>query len=966
MLLLLLGVAGFAQQTGALKGQVTDESGALIPGAAVTVIGPAGFNRTVTAGADGTYSITALPPGKYTVRINLSGFSPYEKTGVEVAPGAAVQLAISLKVGLEKQEVTVTGEPGPQVSTEPDNNAGALTLRGEDLDALPDDPDDLAEDLQALAGPSAGPNGGQIFIDGFSGGRLPPKESIREIRINQNPFSAEYDKLGYGRIEILTKPGTDKYHGTAFFEFGDAMFNARNPYAANKPDFLQKQYGGNVSGPLSKRASFNMDFEKRDIDDNAIINATILDPNFNIVPFSQAVVTPNRRTSISPRIDYQLSQNNTLTGRYSYSRIGQDNAGIGEFSLTSRAYNTSDVQQRLQLTETAVLSPTVVNETRFQYLRSHVSQLGDNSIPTLNVLQSFNGGGAQMGQTYDNENHYEIQNFTSFSRKGHTIRFGGRLRTVSVDNISPQNFGGTFTFGGGQYVDPATGELTEITSIQRYQRTLMFQQQGLSTAQIRALGGGATQFSITAGNPATSLTQTDLGVYIQDDWRARPNLTISGGLRYETQTNIHDWTDFAPRLGIAWAPGGTGGKNGKTVIRGGFGMFYDRFDDSLVLQSLRFNGFQEQRYIVNNPDFYPQVPAVQSLNVQAVPQAITRVDSHLHAPYIMQSAIGIERQLPFNTTIASTFTNTHGLHMLRSRDINAPLPGTYSAASPNAAVRPYGPIGDIFLYESSGLLNQNQWMTNVNSRINSTTSIFAYYVLNYAHSNTDGAGTFPADQYNTALDYGRSSLDGRHRFVLGGSFVTPANLRFSPFVIVHSGMPFNITTGRDASGDTVFTDRPALATDLTKPGVAITPFGAFDPNPTPGEMLVPRNYGEGPGYVTLNLRLSRTFGFGPSRGEASGRPYGGGGSDHHHSHGGGGMSMGSGGMHSMFGGGSDKRYSLTVSISARNLLNHVNPGMPIGNLSSPLFGLSNALAGGFGPTSAAANRRLEIQLRFGF
>ena len=197
-----------------------------------------------------------------------------------VSAGGTVQLPIQLSVTTEKQEITVKGEPGPTVSVEPDNNATALVIKGDDLMALPDDPDDLADALQALAGPGAGPNGGAIYIDGFSGGQLPPKESIREIRINQNPFSAEYDRLGFGRIEILTKPGTDKYRGTLYFNDTDAALDSRNPFASNKPAFSNRNFGGNVGGPINHKTSFNLDFQRRDIQNNAITNAFYVDPSY--------------------------------------------------------------------------------------------------------------------------------------------------------------------------------------------------------------------------------------------------------------------------------------------------------------------------------------------------------------------------------------------------------------------------------------------------------------------------------------------------------------------------------------------------------------------------------------------------------------------------------------------------------------------------------------------------------------
>ena len=591
---------------GTLRGQVADESGAVIPEATVTLTNFAGVAKTLKTGPDGTFSVPGLPPGRYTVRAFATGMTLYENTAVEIGAGETPMLRITMKVGLEKQQITVQDQPGTTVNTDPAYNVGALILKGDDLDALPDDPDDLEADLQALAGPAAGPNGGQIFIDGFTGGRLPPKQSIREIRINQNPFSAEFDRLGYGRIEIFTKPGSDKFHGSSYFNFGDDILNSRNPYAPNKPPFQARMYGGNLSGPLiSKRASFFLDIERRELDDNAIINATILNPSFNIIPFSEGIVTPQRRATFSPRFDYQLSQNNTLTGRYSYTRVGQDNAGIGQFSLLSRAYNTLNNEQTVQLTETAVLNARAINETRFQFIRHHLSDFGSTSNPSINVLEAFNGGGSQVGQAANLQDRWELQNYTSLTRGTHALKFGVRVRAVDLNDFSPQNFGGSFTFSGGfapvlsadnQIVLGPDGkpEIAQISSIERYRRTLLFENQGLPAVEIRRLGGSPSQFTIAAGNPQASVTQADVGLFLQDDWRMRPNLTLSLGMRYETQTNIHDWRDLGPRIGFGWAPGTRGNRPGKTVIRGGFGTFYDRFSESLVLHAERFNGVNQQ------------------------------------------------------------------------------------------------------------------------------------------------------------------------------------------------------------------------------------------------------------------------------------------------------------------------------------------------------------------------------------
>ncbi|MEO7142493.1 MAG: TonB-dependent receptor, partial [Bryobacteraceae bacterium] len=537
-------------------------------------------------------------------------------------------------------------------------------------------------------------------------------------------------------------------------------------------------------------------------------------------------------------------------------------------------------------------------------------------------------------------------------------------------------FGGTFTFSGGQAPvldannQPVLGETAQISSLESYRRTLLFQQLGYPMAQIRLLGSGPSQFSISGGNPTAAVNQTDIGLFIGDDWRARKNLTLSYGLRYETQTNIHDWRDWAPRFGLAWAPSSRKSARSLTVIRAGFGIFYDRFSEGLVLESLRFNGVLQQQFLVPDPSFYPNIPSAATLEGQRVPSTIHTLDSGLRAPYVMQSAVGIERQLPFHTTVAVNYTNSHGLHELLSRNINAALPG--------AAVLPFGDAGSIYQYESAGLYNQNQVIFNVNSRINSKISVFGGYVLNRANSNTDGPGTFPANQYNLAGEYGRSSLDRQNRLFMSGSFITRWNVRLSPFIIANSGSPFNITTGRYDTGDSLYTDRPAFATDLTKPGVVVTRFGAFDTLPTAGETIIPRNYGNGPAYVSINMRVSKTFGFGPSRESAAMNPALAGGDSHQRSGFGGGGYGGSrggggGGGHERHGGGgggggdatTNKRFNLIVSVQARNLFNHDNLGPYIGNLTSPLFGQANSLAGGF-RDSSANNRRLELSLRLSF
>ena len=929
-------------QTATLRGQVLDESGAVVPAATVTLNGPAGVAKVTTSGSDGSYSFNGLPSGSYTVRVSAPDLTQAQPAKIVLQSGAQ-SLNVKMKVASVTQQVTVQDSAGPSVSTDPSNNSTATVLRGDDLQALSDDPDDLQSDLQALAGPSAGPEGGEIFIDGFSGGQLPSKDSIREVRINQNPFSPEFSKLGYGRIEVLTKPGTDKLHGQAFFNFGDDIFNSRNPYAQQKAPFLLKEYGGTVSGALSKHASFFLDTERREIDNGSVIDAVTLDPQtYAIAPYTGVLLAPQRRLRVSPRVDYQVSQNNTLMFRYGFTRNDVQDQGIGSFDLPSRGYYTLDQDHTVQITDTAVLGPSTVNETRFQFFHVEDDQISNSFAPAVLVLGSFNTGGAQTGRSFDTENHYELQNYTSIVKGTHTWKFGVRTRGETAGNTSPENFGGTFTFAGGlapeldadnREVLDASGQpvMLPITSIQQYQRALL----GLP-------GGGATQFSIAAGNPFLAASQVDAGAFVGDDWRVRPNVTLSLGVRYETQTNIHDWRDVAPRFGFAWAPGSKQiSLHPKLVVRGGFGMFYSRFDISNIETAERYNGIVQQEYIVDNPTFFPTIPTIAQLlampGIQST-QTVQEISSRLRAPYIMQSALTVERQVASNTTVSVTYTNSHGLHMLRSEEFNAP-----------------GPVYLMDLMESSGLYNQNQLITNVNARLNNNVSLFGYYTLNHAMSNTDGLGTFPGSPYTMAGEYGPAATDIRHRAFIGGSLNTKWNVRLSPFIVVQSGAPYNITVGQDIYGDTLFNARPGIPTDLTKPGLIDTVYGWLDPSPPPGERTLPRNYGRGPGMISVNARLGKTFGFGPER-EGSGgaaSPLGAG----HNS-----------GFHSVFSDVSTtRRYNLTLSISARNLLNHVNEGPIIGQITSPLFGEANSVAGGYGAFAETANnRRLELQMRFTF
>ena len=957
----LLTVGLFAQTaSGTLRGVVTDPSGAVIPQAAVSLTTPQGQSvSSTTSNREGFYELKGIAPGSYNVNATAKGFAVFGRESVTVVAGQAQRLDIALEIEVQQENVTVEDE-APSVQVAPENNASSIIIKGKDLEALSDDPDELQAELQALAGPSAGPNGGQIYIDGFTGGQLPPKASIREIRINQNPFSAQYDKLGYGRIEIFTKPGTNKFHGQFLFNDNNSIFNALNPFVTQVPSYQTELFNGSISGPLSKTASFFFNAERRNINDPSVVNVPF-DPVTG-GPFTQAFPNSRTRTNISPRIDLQLGQNNTLMIRYQFTQNNETNDGIGQFALPSQAYNVANTEQTLQISDTQVLSKNVVNETRFQYIRDRNNQTSQNFQPTISVLGAFTDGGNSLGNVTDNADHYELQNYTSIVHGKHFMKFGGRLRITRDANSATSNFNGTYTF----------------SSLSAYQ------------------SNAPSQYSITTGLPLARVALIDAGLYGEDEWRLRPNMSLSYGLRFETQSHISDHADLAPRVSFSWGVGR--GKNPpKTVLRAGWGIFYDRFAYDLALQAERLNGTTQQQAVVSSPNFFSPNgpgPAPSQLSGSSTSSTIYQISPDLRAPYTMQTGFSVERQVAKGATVTLTYLNSRGEHQLFIRDINAPnasgvrpLAGTYGNAN-------------VFAYDSSGIFRQNQLIANMRVSVGSRLSLFGFYSLNFANSDlgsasysptlssapgggfsSGGAGSSPgflSDSFDPMADYGRATFDVRHRAVLGGNIAMPYGFRLNPFMLVTSGRPFDITLGQDLNGDSIFNDRPAFAAPGT--GGKVTPFGTFNTGvPLPGQTIVPINSGTGTASFTLNLRLSKGFGFGPKLDRASaadvsggpGGPGGPGGRGGAGGPGGGGLgprglSGGGGPRGGPFGAApATRRYNLTFTVAARNVLNHPNLATPVGNLSSPLFGQSNAL---MGPpfSSGSANRRIDLQMLFNF
>ena len=911
--------------------------GALIPGAQVSVASGSGSTRALKSNGQGVFEATSLVPGRYTVTVRAKGFAEKVTTDVMVtAGGTAVVKDLALEVSTTT-EVNVDADTST-LSTDPDNNASALVIKGKDLDALSDDPDDLQNELTALAGPSAGPSGGEIYIDGFSGGQLPPKSSIREIRINRNPFSAAYDKLGYGRIEILTKPGTDKFHGQAMINGNTKAFNSLNPFVTSEPNYHSTFATGSVERRAGRESSFFASAFYRNNAANSIINASVLGTNNAITNYTAAVANPQSRLDVSPRFDFQFGSKNTLSVRYMYNRQTDSFDGINGLALQTQGYDVRSNEHTLQISDTQVLGLRFVNETRFQFIASRDEQAPVSTAPTVTVQGAFIGGGNNSGAAKDSQNRLEFQDIVTAALGHHAVNFGTRLRLTHDQNTTNAGF-------NGNYVYQSLGDYA---------------------------AGRPSEYNVTAGNATATLSLFDASAFYQDDWTAKPNLTFSYGLRYEGQNHIGDHADLAPRLAVAWAPT-KDGKKGNTVFRGGYGWFFDRFAAGNVLTSIRENGINQVQYVVKNPTFTSNAPTAAQLASSSISApTLYTMAPNLRAAVSMQAAVGVDHQFGRAVTLSATYINSRGLHQYLSNNVNAFEPGTYNEST-GTGVRPNGINENLYQFQSGGTYNQNQLMMNYTVRTKKL-SLFGFYMLGFANADTSGASYFSSNPNNPGADYGRASFDTRQRFLIGGNYMAPFGISLSPMLVANAGNPFNVTIGQDLNGDNQYNDRPAYATSAST-SVAHTAYGDFDLNPSANATRIPYDVGVGPANWSMNLRVSKSFGIGPRAEGGSGSSFGGGGGPGGPGGGGRGPGGPGGGLGPGGLGGNGgpprldqevpRKYSLTFSAMGHNVFNHTSLGAPMGTLSSPLFGRSTSIAGGFFG-SASSNRSVDLQASFSF
>ena len=912
---------------GILSGTVSDPSGAKINQAAV-YLQSSTLHRDIKTDSAGMFSVP-LPPGTYAVTIEAEGFRSYTTNVTLTERSAHANLNVKLEIATALEEITVPDDDAG--STAAADNKSALVFKADQLKDFSDDDSMFQRQIEALAG-GGGVKPPEILVNGFSNGRFPPKNSIREIRINQNPYSAEYDSLGFGRVEIYTKPGTDKLHGQLNTSGTDNVFNAQNPYTTVEPPYYTFNLDGNLSGSFNKKTSFFVAGTFYDLQNNAIVNA--IDPLL-LTPLSEGVRAPLITQTYAARLDRQVTKNNTFMARYEYNQSTANNSGVGLLVLPSEGLNSTTSTNTLQLTDTQIIGRSMISEAHFQFTRTHLGQTPASTEAAIVTQGVFNAGGSPAQTLIDNDAHYEFQEFLTIQHGTHYLRVGGRYRLEHHDNENRAGYNGQFTFP-----DLATYQL----AIQCQASALPCQ----TPPQIFASTGETIQYNLTAGVANASVITGDLGVFAEDEWKVRKNFTLDYGIRFETQSAIPDHDDPAPRLGIAWAVGKTSKRKAFFTLRSGAGLFYDRFASANILTAIRQqSGTLQTSYYVENPNFYQQYlnapPDVSALG--AVQPTLYNINPHMRNEYGFSTGATVERKLGKIGNLSANYIYVRGVHQWLSRNINAPLPGTYNPVDPSSGVRPLGGTQNIYQFDSGGFSNTDVFFLNSQFQFTKRVSGFIAYSFIHGRQDVQNATTFDSNSYNLAQDEGRSPQPSQQLFT-SVNIQLPLGISGSLFGSTSGGTPFNITTGTDLNGDTIYNDRPAFATNPTASSIIYnTRYGSFDANPQPGEKIIPINYGNSPNYSFLQASLSRDFKLGPRPAPEPPAP-------------------GTKGPAPK----PDRPYTLTFSAEGDNLLNHNNPGVPVGVLSSPYFGRSISLNSPFslGGVSTSANRTVLLRCSFSF
>ncbi len=732
-----------------LSVKVTDPSGAVIVNAKATLKGAKGPVQTAETDKNGRASFANVAPGKYHLQVEANGFQGIELKDVTIKPGNNA-LELNLEIAEIKEEVVVSTDRRESM-TNPEGPAFTTILTQEQIANLPDDPEELDQVLREMAGPGA-----VVRVNGFSGGRLPPKSQIREIRFKLNPYAAENHQPGLVSVDILTRPGSDNWHGTFNVGFRDESLAARNAFAPVRGPEQYRRFGLTLEGPLlAKRTSLFLTGEGSLSLDSKTIVAALPQGEF------QALArVPARFLNLSARVEHVLTKYHTLRAEYQRNASAQNNLGVGNFDLPERAFSSHQVENLLRFSDTGPFYKRFVNEVRFQMRWQDVAIEPANLTPSIQVLNAFNAGGAQANSLRQIRQ-FEFVDNLDFAVAKHAMKVGVLVEGHHETTDERRNAQGTFLFSS----------LDDFTASQPVTFT-------------RRIGAGPISFSVYR-----------FGGFWQDDLRLHKSLTVSLGGRFDFQTNVEDNFNFAPRVGVVWSPFA----NGLTTIRAGAGIFYDWFDTDTYLQTLLVDGVHQQDLVIRNPGF-PN--PFNGSEVQVLPPSRITLEPQLNLPYVEQWSLGLERQIAKKFMLRANYLYQRGVHLIRGHNINAPFFGS---------LRPDPAFGNINQVESTANSSLNS--VNINFSPQALRSTRVFWIVNYtwskAENETDSPLGLPANNFDLRAERGPSLTDSRHRLLVIANFKILNPLRLGTILRAGSATPFNITTGFDDNGDTSVNDRPA-------------------------------------------------------------------------------------------------------------------------------------------------------------
>ena len=816
---------------GTIFGRIADESGGGLPGVTVSARNlETGVTRSAVSDAQALYRLVALPVGTYELTFALTGFATEVRSGIRVLVGQQAEINPSLKVARVAETVSVLADV-PIVETTKSSIGANITTR--QIDELPL-PERNFESLAFLAPgitqsvtettniSAAGSNGSAntMLIDGVSNdldavndfrGDYSP-DAIGEFQVMSSQYSAEYGQASGAIINVVTRSGGNDWHARAAGYYRADSLAASDPFAQVNPNTGEKEQtpfdqwilslsGG---GPIIKdKLFFFASFEQTWRNATAVVG---VDPNLleslglgSDTAFPQDVREPR----VVAKMDYHPTSSQTLMGRFRLDNpkttnnfVGAD-AGGGAVVTEEAGFTQTTKNYDGVISHTWVINPNTLNDARIQLARQD-DDLDPNCPGCAFISRPSLVSGKLPNQPQTlREDRFQALDSVSLNLFGgdHFVKAGFDYSRIKLDAFVPQNFDGVFVFTTDAPFDANNPD------------TFPFLWQGGS------------------GDANIALRNNIVALYVQDQWRATSNLTFNIGLRWDYEDNVytkHDWQNFGPRAHFAWDPT----KDGKTSVRGGFGIYYDQVLLNAPLLATIFEPGRFNFQTILNPG-YPD-PFSNSNGVPIpLPANISILDRDNTTPYKNVGSLGVQRELTSDMAFSLDFVYAVSYHLLLLRDANAPIQGVY----------PDPTIGVAYEPQTRGRGKYKAMQLGLLKRFGDSFGAQLAYTLASTKDNTDGSQYTPSDNHNIESDYGPSSNDIRHTLNLAVDWRGPWGIILGTSGSLLSSPPFNIITGNDDNGDTYVSDRPA------------------------GEE---RNSGRGATLWTVNLRLAKAIAIGPT------------------------------------------------------------------------------------------------------